>query len=210
MKHACKCSLSSGTSVSSQLKPNWPKYSNIHRHLCLIKSGNEWHYWVINHESEITRVNITGVRACKPILHLDSKPLYFAHVKRGSVGPSMQVKISLYTQYVRTNISEQFTVHPLEWLLKMLAIIVHWSWRVRRFDCKGLHLLRNSSVTDEDLHSWNVLLAFKYLLCVGSSTHFSSMPITCLSYAYHMPITCVSHATMHTPSQTHTPCSLSW
>ena len=34
-----------------------------------------------DHESEITRVNVTGVKARQTVSHPDSKPLYCAHMK---------------------------------------------------------------------------------------------------------------------------------
>ena len=53
-----------------------------------------------------------------------------------------------------------YSVHRVTLSLHVATI----SMRVRRFDCEGLWF-----VTDEDLCSQNVLLAFKLLLCVTSS-----------------------------------------
>ena len=57
-----------------------PKYTNIH----IVVTDT-----VINHESEITHVNITQVRARESVSYLDSKPLFCALVKRGEELRSM-------------------------------------------------------------------------------------------------------------------------
>ena len=52
---------------------------------------------VINCDSKITRVNITRVRAREPVSYPDSKPLFYAHVKRGYIKASACVDTLVHT-----------------------------------------------------------------------------------------------------------------
>ena len=52
---------------------------------------------VINHDSEITRVNITRVREREPVSYPDSKPLFCAHVKRGLENLAIYISGLLFT-----------------------------------------------------------------------------------------------------------------